>query len=435
MKDTGTIKITEGSSHSSDENEPLDRKPKWEKLKKSIIYFLMFIACMGCFYLIFKPKEDKKVIEEAGLNTEVPQAADDKLQSDKQKAYELDLLEQKNEEKRNAMTSLSDYWSESNGSNQLTTLSPESYNNAQAPQTADQNALNSYRNAQQTLGSFYSRDEHEVTQLKREINRLKNEISQKDAVPSAGEINDQLELMEKSYQMAAKYLPAPKQQEEPELKKTSEAKPEENKIKITAVHLQKRNVVSSLYREPSDSTFLASISHNRFSGLQNEQENTVSQNHSSIHAVIHETMTLVNESIVPLRLTQGLLLGKITVPSGTVLKAAGKLQGGRLLLKILSIEYKGIITPVEINIHDNDGQLGLYIPYSSEQTAINDIASNMSQNSGTNIMMTQSAGQQVAADLTRGLVQGVSGYFQKKVRQPKVTVKAGHQVLLVSKNN
>lgn len=433
MKDTGTIKITEGSIHSSDENEPLDPKPKWEKFKKPIIYFLMFIACMGCLYLIFKPKDNEKTNQEVGLNAEVPQAADDKLQADKQKAYELELLEQKNEEKRNAMTSLSDYWSESNGSNQLTTLSPESYNNAQAPQTANQNALNSYRNAQQTLGSFYSRDEHEVTQLKREINRLKNEISQKDAIPSTGGINDQLELMEKSYQMAAKYLPAPKQHEEPEPKKTSEATPEENKIKITAVHLQKRNVVSSLYREPSDSTFLASISHNRFSGLQNEQDNTVFENHSSIHAVIHETMTLVNESIVPLRLTQGLLLGKITIPSGTVLKAAGKFQGGRLLLKISSIEYKGTITPVDINIHDNDGQLGLYIPYSSEQTAIKDIASNMSQNSGTNIMMTQSAGQQVAADLTRGLVQGVSGYFQKKVRQPKVTVKAEHQVLLVSK--
>ncbi|MGV2449040.1 MAG: conjugative transposon protein TraM [Chryseobacterium cucumeris] len=428
MKETSQIRITEGNIHSSDENEPLDRKPRWEKFKKPIIYFLMFIACMISLYLIFKPKDDKTTNQEVGLNAEVPQAADDKLQADKQKAYELELLEQKNEEKRNAMTSLSDYWSESNGSNQLTALSPESHNNM----NADQNALNSYRNAQQTLSSFYSKDDHEVTQLKREINRLKNKISHKDAVPSTVGINDQLELMEKSYQMAAKYLPVPKQ-EEPEPKKTSEAKPEENKVKITAVQLQKRNVVSSLYREPSDSTFSASISHNRFVGLQNEQENTVPQNNNSIHAVIHETMTLVNESMVPLRLTQGLLLGKTTIPSGTVLKAAGKFQGGRLLLAISSIEYKGTITPVEINIHDNDGQLGLYIPYSSEQTAIKDIASNMSQNSGTNIMMTQSAGQQVAADLTRGLVQGVSGYFQKKVRQPKVTVKAGHQVLLVSK--
>lgn len=66
--------------------------------------------------------------------------------------------------------------------------------------------------------------------------------------------------------------------------------------------------------------------------------------------------------------------------------------------------------------------------------ALSEIASNMSQTSGTSIMMTRSAGQQVAGDLSRGMVQGVSGYFSKKVRTPKVTVKAGHQIFLVSKN-
>jgi hypothetical protein len=42
--------------------------------------------------------------------------------------------------------------------------------------------------------------------------------------------------------------------------------------------------------------------------------------------------------------------------------------------------------------------------------------------------MNASTGQQVAADLSRGVVQGISGYFAKKVRTPKVTLKAGHQV-------
>jgi hypothetical protein len=48
-------------------------------------------------------------------------------------------------------------------------------------------------------------------------------------------------------------------------------------------------------------------------------------------------------------------------------------------------------------------------------------------------MLTQSAGQQMAADLSRGVVQGISGYFSKKVRTPKVTLKAGHQLFLVPK--
>lgn len=90
-----------------------------------------------------------------------------------------------------------------------------------------------------------------------------------------------------------------------------------------------------------------------------------------------------------------------------------------MLLKISSIEHQGSISPVDIDIYDNDGQIGLYIPYSPEQNAVKDIAANMSQNSGTNIMMTQSAGQQVASDLSRGLIQGISGYFQKRSEHQK----------------
>ena len=128
-------------------------------------------------------------------------------------------------------------------------------------------------------------------------------------------------------------------------------------------------------------------------------------------------------------------MGRTVIPPGSLLIAGGKFQDGRLHLKISSIQYKGNVYPVEINIYDNDGQPGLYIPYSPEQNAVSDIVANMGQTSGTNVMMTQSAGQQVAADLGRGVVQGLSGYFQKRVRQLKVTVKAGHQVLLIPKNN
>ncbi len=80
-----------------------------------------------------------------------------------------------------------------------------------------------------------------------------------------------------------------------------------------------------------------------------------------------------------------------------------------------------------------DGQQGLYVPYSPEMNALTEMAGNMSQTGGTSVMLTQNAGQQVAADLSRGVVQGISGYFAKKVRTPKVTLKAGHQVFLVSK--
>jgi conjugative transposon TraM protein len=431
MKDSEKIKITENDLPQNASEAGDHPKAQWEKLKKPIIYFLMAVACTGCFYLIFKPKAKNSIVEDVGFNTAIPQAKDGQLQSDKQKAYEQLLLEQKNEEKRNAVTTLSDYWNDQGIANSNSSLSPSV--SMSGLQQSDQNAVNSYRNAQQTLSSFYSRDDQEVNNLRKEISRLKNEAMQNTVVPAGLGMNDQLALMEKSYQMAAKYLPITPKQEE-SVPNEKREKSTEKKIKLIAARPAKSNIVTSLYREPSDSAFIAGMYHNRFYEAQNDSKNSA-QSNNAIRGVVHETKTLVNESTLSIRLSEGLQLGRTEISPGSLLIAAGKFQGGRLQLKISSIQYKGNVYPVEINIHDNDGQLGLYVPYSPEQNAVNDIVGNMSQTSGTNIMMTQSAGQQVAADLSRGVVQGLSGYFQKKVRQPKVTVKAGHQVLLVPKNN
>lgn len=430
MKDSNKIKVTEGESQEQErEAEGLQKYPV-ERFKKPIIYFLMAIVCAGCLYLIFKPNEDK-VIEESGFNAGIPQAKDDQLQSDKQKAYEQQLLEQKNEEKRNAMTTLSDYWTDQNSLNQnsdqtLLTANPNSLS------PSNPSAVNSYRNAQQTLGSFYSRDDQEVNNLRKEISRLKNEALQNNAVPAGLGVNDQLELMEKSYQMAAKYLPQSNKQEDPISREEDVKQPSGNKVQLTAVKSAHLNIVSSLYREPSDSAFLAGLNDNRLFGTQDET-NDSKQLKNAIKGLVQESMTMTNESTLSIRLLESMLLAHTKIPAGTLLKANGKFQGGRLQLKISSIEYQGSIYPVEINVHDNDGQLGLYVPYSPEQNAVTDIVGSMGQTSGTNIMMTQSAGQQIAADLSRGVVQGLSGYFQKRVRQQKVKVKAGHQVLLVPK--
>lgn len=432
MKDSEKIKITENDLPQNS-NELSDHpKGQWERLKKPVIYFLMAAVCATCFYLIFKPKSNNTLVEEAGFNAAIPQAKDGQLQSDKQKAYEQQLLEQKSEEKRNAITTLSDYWNDQNTLNSNNEPSASTSNMSTLKQS-DQNAVNSYRNAQQALSSFYGRDDQEVNNLRKEISRLKNEALQNNTVPEGLGMNDQLELMEKSYQMAAKYLPTNPRQEESSPKAETNKSPEK-KINLTSARPVYSNIVSSLYRELSDSAFVAGLNQNRFYNAQNETKIS-DQSKNAIRGIVYETKTLVNESTLSIRLTETMQLGHTEIPVGNLLIAAGKFQGGRLQLTISSIQYKGSVYPVEINIYDNDGQLGLYVPYSAEQNAVSDIVANMSQTSGTNIMMTQSAGQQVAADLSRGVVQGLSGYFQKRVRQPKVTVKAGHQVLLVPKNN
>lgn len=140
----------------------------------------------------------------------------------------------------------------------------------------------------------------------------------------------------------------------------------------------------------------------------------VVQPKNSIKASVHETQTVVGETGVRLRLLETAQTPQRTIPKGTIVTANGKFQGGRLQLKITSIELEGNIIPVDITIYDLDGQQGLYVPYSPEMNALTEMAGNMSQTGGTSVMLTQNAGQQVAADLSRGVVQGISGYFAKK---------------------
>ncbi len=406
---------------------------KVEKLKKPIIFALMGIVFLGCMYLIFKPSENSKVTEDIGLNDSVPQATDNVLQDDKQKAYEEAILEQKNLEKQNALTSLSDYWNEdsTNENGQDFSEKNEVYNSSL---NNDNPSLNSYRNAQNTVGNFYQNDNSEALQLRKQLDELKEQLAKKNETP-IDPMESQLELMEKSYQMAAKYLPTNAVSgEQPKEQKTALSGSSNQKETFVAFVPASKNVVSSLYRVSTDSTFIANWSenHNRGFYTVGKMEEQI-QPKNSIRAVVQQTQLVTEESSVRLRLLEPAKIGNHIIPQGTVLTANSKFQQGRLQMKISSIERDGNILPVELTIYGLDGQQGLSIPYSPEISAFKEMAANMGQTSGSSIMMTNSAGQQIAGDLSRGLVQGVSGYFSKKMRTPKVTLKAGHQVFLVSK--
>jgi len=408
-----------------------------DRVKKPIIFALMGVVFFGCMYLIFKPSSDKQKIENIGLNDAVPQATDTGLQSDKQKAYEQEILEQKMQEKRNALLSLSDYWSEDSTADPEAELPDEDYEDGYAygggTRRNSNPALNSYRSAQNTLTSFYDNNDYETQELRRQVKELKEQLAEKD-VPPVTTVEDQLALMEKSYEMASRYLPqAPAQPNNTDT--TASPKSTSPKEHIVAFTPVRKNAVSALYREPTDSAFLANWNETRNRGFYTAGvSQQVIQPKNSIKAVVQETQVVTGESGVRLRLLETAKTPVRSIPAGTVLTANAKFQSGRLQLKVTSIEFEGNIIPVDITVYDVDGQQGLYVPYSPEMNALSEIASNMSHTSGTSIMMTRSAGQQVAGDLSRGLVQGVSGYFSKKVRTPKVTVKAGHQLFLVSKN-
>ena len=435
------VRVTEGNPTATADALQDGTQNNKEKLKKPLVFGLMAIVFVGCMYLIFKPSEDKKAIENIGLNDAVPEATGAGMPADKGKAYEQEMLESKEQEKRNALTTLSDYWNTEDKEEPIAEQLPEEDQSNSYGRNLGRNnnpGLNSYRNTQSALSSFYQDDNSETMELRRQLDEMKEKLAEKD-VPPVATVDDQLKLMEKSYEMAAKYLPkntttenaTPANGAVPGAVSAAGTNQKEHFVSFTPA---RKNTVSALYREPTDSAFLADWSQTKNRGFYTAGSvEQVIQPKNSIKACIHDAQTVVGETGVRLRLLEPAQTPQRAIPKGTIVTANAKFQGGRLQLKITSIELEGNIIPVDITIYDLDGQQGLYVPYSPEMNALTEMAGNMSQTSGTSIMLTQNAGQQVAADLSRGVVQGISGYFAKKVRTPKVALKAGHQVFLVSK--
>ncbi|SFO36578.1 Bacteroides conjugative transposon TraM protein [Paenimyroides ummariense] len=436
------VKVTEGTLKDTD-NQTESTQNKLERFKKPLIFGLMGIVFFGCMYLIFKPSEDQKTLETIGLNDVVPQASGSGLPDDKGKAYEQELLQQKDQEKRSALTTLADYWNTEEKLSPNISLSEKESNvfgNSKKIENTSNSHLNSYQSAQGTLNSFYEKDNSETQELRRQLEELKKELAEKD-IPKPPTVDDQLALMEKSYQMAAKYLPGSNLNNNDLPQVTSTNTTDKSAIKTSSKESfvplisKSKNTVSSLYREPTDGEFLNNWSEDRnrefYSPIVQKE---TAQPKNSIKAMVLETQTIISDTGVRLRLLESAQSSGRIIPQGTLVSAVAKLQAGRLQLKVSSIEMEGTIIPVDLTIYDLDGQPGLYIPYSPEMNAASEMAANMSQTSGSSLMLTQSAGQQVAADLSRGVIQGISGYFSKKARTPKVTLKAGHQVFLVSKN-
>lgn len=429
-KKKASVQVTEGTPASATtETTPGISK---ERLKKPLIFSVMGLIFAGCLYLIFGGDGGTDVQEAVavGINASVPQASGDGLPTDKGKAYEQEMLQEKERQKRETLMTLSDYW-QSDSTRQQSGPAVRLPGKVQeaAPANDANPALNSYRTMRQSLGSFYQKDARRDA-LKEENERLKNQLKERQ-VPVGTRPDDRLALMEKSYQMAAKYFPGNPKPADTATVKQSEEKQEDDYVTVMA---GKKTVVSQLYRHVPDSLLVERLVIGRqqgFTGTTSQQGVSLPPN--SIRACIHQSLKLTGGGSVQLRLLQDVRIGNAALPSGFIVTATTKFQGNRLQMQVVSIEIDGSIVPVNLTVYDLDGQKGLNLPYTPEVTAVNGTLANMGSTSGSSFTLNRSAGQQLTSDMTRGLIQGVSGYFSKKVTAQKATLKQGYQLFLVSK--
>ena len=402
-----------------------------QQRRKMIVFPLMFLAFAGCMYLIFAPsgKEDVNVESVGGFNADIPLPAEDGIIADKQKAYEQAVTSRKQQDK---IQSLQDFGftgdDETEEPQAEIDLMPEEDPKPQRGGGASYSA-NAYRDINRQLSTFYETPpvDEEKEELKRQVAELTDRLKQQqNATPTA---DDQMALLEKSYELAAKYMNGGQGQ----VAQVPVTGGIERKPDAVAVQAIRETTVSGLQQPMSDADFIRAYSQPRNYGFNTAVGTGYAMGKNTVAACIHQDQTLVDGQAVKLRLLEPMQAGNIVVPKNTLVAGTAKVQGERLDILVSSIEYAGNIIPVELAVFDTDGQKGLSVPSSMEQEAFNEAMANIGSGLGTSISFARSAGQQVAMDVTRGLLQGTSGYLAKKFRTVKVKLKAGYKVMLYAK--
>ncbi len=189
-------------------------------------------------------------------------------------------------------------------------------------------------------------------------------------------------------------------------------------------------VVSSLPQPVSDSIQLTGMAQpERFhTPIGHKEERNV---RNTIRACIHGDQTVISGQGVRMT-TAGANACREAYPAQKLpAYRRRRIQGERLHVNILQVEYGGTIIPVELAVYDNDGQGGIFIPGSMEANAVREVAANLGQNLGTSISITnQSAGDQLLSELGKGAIQGVSQYISRKMREEKAHLKSGYTLML-----
>jgi conjugative transposon TraM protein len=424
-----------------------DNTAQKQQLKKYLIFAAMFLAFGICMWWIFTPSgSDKEAGEQGtGFNADIPDPKDAGIIGDKQTAYEQEQARLKQEEKMRSLEDFSfiqDENPEQSGiasgeadeeeqSGNAYQGSSHGYSSREVSPFESSNAA--YKDINRTLGNFYEepKEDTEKEALREEVERLKAAMAERGQAPTS--YDDQVALLEKSYELAAKYMPGGKEGTTAMGKAGAESGgTSERKTDVAPVSHVKKPVVSSLGQPVSDLEFVKQFSEPRNYTFHTATSEEVSKEKNTIKAVVHEDQTLVNGQSVRLRVTEPMQAGGQLIPRNTILTGVGRILGERMEIRVSSIEHEGNIIPVSLQAYDLDGQQGIYIPGSMEMAAVKEIAGNMGQNLGSTINISQQgAGEQLFTDLGRGAIQGASQYISKKAREVKVTLKAGYRIFLL----
>ena len=391
-----------------------DPSAEFERQRKRKV--LLFAAILGCIFLvamwlIFRPAPVKTQEGAAGINTSVPDGKAQATVGDKRKAAEQ-LRSEEQQQKR--MMTL--------GDNSFSLLD-DGLKPTEEPAPADDPALRAAeanRAMQRQVQGFYAAPQRnaEVEALKEQVAALQSQLDAERQQP------DPLELAEEQYKLARKYLGGGTAVGEEAVEQAKQRK--DSRLSVMRP-VREGEVEASTLDTRADFTVERNL------GFLTAAGGVAHADTPTVRACVASTQVIRAGSTVQLRLLEAVRIDGVTIPRNTPLYSLATISGMRLQVTVSSVEYGGRIFAVEAVAYDLDGQPGLNVPNSRERTALKEALASVGQTAGTSVNVTRSAGQQMLSELARGGLQASSQYVAGKLREVKITLKANHQLLLISK--
>ncbi|WP_303032590.1 conjugative transposon protein TraM [uncultured Duncaniella sp.] len=370
-----------------------------QKMMKYVIVMPAAILCgIVILWLLYSSLNGDEPKTGNAFNTEIPDGENDGIKS-KAEEYAAAEVAKEKEQRQVAIANL----------DTLSSQSPDTVVQSSAIETSAQ----TYQEVQASLDDFFVPEPTQSVEVA-ELQARIDELEAQNAMAQQTQQPDQMEMLERSYQLAAQYMgngnggnyQAPQQQDD-----------EKGKRNVLPVAQVSRNVVSSL-GSSSNRSFNTSVG----------TKSVTARN--TIAAVVAGNQSVIDGESVKLRTTEPMWIGNRLIPRNTTITGSGHVQRERLEIEITSIECEGSIYDVELQVFDSDGQEGINIPQSMESDALHEIGANMGSTMGSSINISTNTGAQIASDVGRGLINGVSQYLTKKMRTVKVHLKAGYRVML-----
>lgn len=161
-----------------------------------------------------------------------------------------------------------------------------------------------------------------------------------------------------------------------------------------------------------------------FNTIRAESDNTF------IQAIIDENMTGYADSRLRIRLMDDLLVGPHMVKKGShVFARISGFSGQRVLLTIASIMHGNSILPVRLEVYDNDGSPGLYVPASAFREFSRELGGNTTQ--GITLQQQAENNSQLVMSAIQRMFQSTTTAVSKHIRKNRAKLKYNTMVYLI----